>query len=346
MPRFSSTQKAKELSQGNVSHAFAADVNLRFSGFENTSTGGKPQNRFLVSNWTNDIEFPNSQIQAENSFSGFVDSSTELFATVGPYFSETIWFQIVIVTVLLSMSGTYFGFKLISRKRNVLKERKRAVEDERLRIAHDIHDQLGSDLTHLSCIIYSMESHQHNFSKKYLEDINGIRTTIDKMADDYNQIVWAINPRNDTLEKLISHIGQLAHKHSNRTGIPCRINLPIESLPLKVDPNLRHQISLIIQEAFNNIAKHSKASMTSLELRIGNHDIFIIIRDNGVGFEQQIDGSPLHVTEEEEGLGLHSMKVRSESINGNFTCTSSPSTGTTIDLRIAQHEFAQLRKPN
>jgi signal transduction histidine kinase len=149
-----------------------------------------------------------------------------------------------------------------------------------------------------------------------------------------DEIVWAVNPENDTLEGLASYISHYADEFFENTNIHCRLEMPeLPAVPLKAE--VRHDLFLIVKEAFNNSLKHSGASMVSVQVSSEGGAVQIRIADNGCGFELNghLDGR--------KGNGLENMRRRSESMGGQFSVVSAPGQGTQVGLtfKLSQRLF-------
>jgi len=149
-------------------------------------------------------------------------------------------------------------------------------------------------------------------------------TTIRRVGESLDEIVWAVNPRHDTLPRLLDYICEYAVQFSQRAGIRCRADFS-EGMPADtVPPEVRHNVFLTVKEALNNIARHSGATEIWLRVSLADDILRIVIEDNGKGF----GGS----TTDAGADGLRNMRQRMEEIRGQFQLTSAPDQGTRIGL--------------
>jgi signal transduction histidine kinase len=160
--------------------------------------------------------------------------------------------------------------------------RREANERERRRIAQDIHDDLGSRLTQLALLGARVraaavpDTAAADLGARISETA---RTTVQTM----DEIVWAVNPGNDTLQSLGDYLCKVATSLLGGAGIACRLAVP-EVLPERpVSAELRHNLVLAVREALNNVIKHSRAAEASLTLRLDGDVLTIEVGDNGVG---------------------------------------------------------------
>jgi signal transduction histidine kinase len=144
------------------------------------------------------------------------------------------------------------------------------------------------------------------------------------VGESLDEIVWAVNPRNDTLPDLIEFIGQFAVEFLHTAGLRCRVDLPDNPLPQQVSPEVRHNLFLVLKEALNNIARHAEASEVRLRIAINEEALNITLEDNGKGFEGTPSGTGAD--------GLHNMQQRMSAIGGICRIESKPGFGTSITL--------------
>ena len=141
-----------------------------------------------------------------------------------------------------------------------------------------------------------------------------------------DEIVWAVNPRNDTLAHLIDYAGQFAVDYLRAAQIRCRLDVPDRVPPHELSSNIRHNIFLVIKEALQNIVKHSQASETLLQIKASAAGLTIVISDNGRGFATAPDDALAD--------GLRNMRQRMHEIGGGCRVQSQPGSGTEVALEF------------
>ena len=174
-------------------------------------------------------------------------------------------------------------FKKQLAKQKVLLEKQQAIEKERTRIATDIHDDLGSGLSrirYLGEMVKLKSSQQQNI----LQDIEKISMFSDEMVDKMNEIVWALNEKNDTLGAIISYIRSFAVEYLSNNHIECKVNLPDEIPHCIIKGETRRNIFLSVKECLHNIVKHSSAAETNIHILVADQ-LIIRIHDNGKGID-------------------------------------------------------------
>jgi signal transduction histidine kinase len=177
----------------------------------------------------------------------------------------------------------YRKFKRQLEKQRVLLEKQQAVEKERTRIATDIHDDLGSGLSrirYLGEIVKLKSTQQQNF----LPDIEKIAVFSDEMVDKMNEIVWALNEKNDSLESIISYIRSFAVEYLSNNNIDCKVMSP-DQVPVRiVKGETRRNIFLSVKECLHNIVKHAGATEANIQITVTDK-LVIRIHDNGKGID-------------------------------------------------------------
>jgi signal transduction histidine kinase len=214
-------------------------------------------------------------------------------------------------------------------------EGQRAIERERSRIARDLHDDLGASLTQIALLseLAKADLAQPELARTHL---NQIFTSVGGSVRQLNEIVWAVNPANDTLEHFTSHICKFAQDYLSLAGIRCRLDFP-ESVPSFPMPSPeRHNFFLAAKEALHNIVKHAQAGRVWLRLKLDSGVLTLLIEDDGKGCGAET------VTVTSIGMagdGLSNMQKRMEQLGGRFAQQSRPGSGTTVRLVLP------LRKP-
>jgi len=204
-----------------------------------------------------------------------------------PPWWQTVLFRLIAacmaIGLLILIVRLYYRNKL--RRQRIILEKQQAVERERTRIATDIHDDLGSGLSrirYLGEMVKLKSSQQQNI----LPDIEKISVFSDEMVDKMNEIVWALNEKNDSLEAVIAYIRSFAAEYLTNNGIECRVILPDQIHPYTIKGETRRNIFLSVKESLHNIVKHAGATETHITISV-NGQLIISIHDNGKGIDWQ-----------------------------------------------------------
>jgi ligand-binding sensor domain-containing protein/signal transduction histidine kinase len=258
---------------------------------------------------------------------GLWSDGVRLAVELRPYYWETMWFRGLMIAVLVcGASGVVlYGTRRRMQRKLALLEQQQAVERERVRIARDMHDQLGAGLTQIGLL--------GEFARRDARKSNGVGGHAEKICDaarelaqTLDEIVWMVNPRNDTLQKLGVYLAAYAEEFFQAAAIRCRLDIPpvLPEFPLSAE--LRHNLFLVVKEALNNVVKHSRATEVWVKLSLHHGELDIIIEDNGTGFSAEAT--------DDSRCGLSNMETRMREIGGAFKIASRPETGTRIRLRV------------
>ena len=198
-------------------------------------------------------------------------------------------------------------------------ERQRALEEERARIARDLHDDLGATLTQIR-LLSALESRDAQVPETTRTRLGQVTEKSREMVASLDEIVWAVNPANDSLPSLATYLCQFAEEFFRPTSIRCRLDVDDSLPPVALTSEVRHHLYLAVREALNNIAKHSQATEVWLRIQWRDRCLAIALEDNGRGF--------VHLSTATTGDGLSNMRRRLEKIGGRFECQTQPGAGT------------------
>jgi len=254
-------------------------------------------------------------------------SCAALAVTVLPPFWQTWWFLGLTSATLLGMivgSVHYVSTQRLQRQLAALRQ-KEALEKERARIARDIHDQVGASLTQLSLLGELVEG-----DKNHPEEVEGHARQIEQTALEttraLDEIVWTVNPSNDTLDGLINYVCKYAQDYLAVAGLRYRLEAPPQLPGTPITPELRHNVFLASKEAITNVVRHAQATAVSLRLHLEPASFTLEIEDNGCGL------GGLDPKAAQTRNGLRNMRKRMEDIGGNFYMGPGPERGAVIRL--------------
>jgi signal transduction histidine kinase len=211
-------------------------------------------------------------------------------------------------------------------------EQQQAMERERMRIAQDMHDEIGSKLTKISFLSEGAKAEVAS-SEPIAGKIGAIAHTSRELLQTLDEIVWAVNPHNDTLEHLASYLGQYATDYLQNTSIELEMSLPRTLPHHPLSAEARHNLFPAFEEALNNVLKHSGANHARLDMKCAADCFLINLTDDGRGFEQAATTTGPAV--KRGGNGLINMRERLTSIGGRCELNSQPGRGTTIVFTIS-----------
>ena len=267
------------------------------------------------------------EVQACNSDGLWSPQSASIELIILPYFWQTRWFiGIVLLAGGVSIAFTTRRLEKAKSKRRLEREKQaRLVELERARIARDFHDGIGSDLTHV-IVLSELIKGDHAQPREVEANATMIGNTARKAVQGLRTIIWAANPKNDTLDSLVQYISQYAYEFCEAASLPCRLDLPTEVPALPLIAEVRHNLFMVVKEALHNVLKHAHASEVRLSLKLHEGLIELRVEDNGRSFKQDTVAAS-------QRNGLANMRHRMEAIGGTLFIESSPGAGTSIHAR-------------
>ena len=228
---------------------------------------------------------------------------------VMPFFWETWSFRLIALvafTLCVIVIVRYISFRRLQLQLQQAKQQA-ALHKERARIAKDIHDDLGANLTQIALLseLVRQDSAAPPKAEEHTEKISANARQAIKSLD---EIVWAVNPRNDTLAQLVDYTGQFALDYLQSAGIRCRLDFPDQMPEREVPTDVRHNLFLVVKETLNNVVKHAHADEVWLRLSATDEMLRIEIEDNGRGLGQPSDSAGAD--------GLRNMRQRMKEIGG------------------------------
>ena len=250
-----------------------------------------------------------------------------LTVMVQPQFWQTGWFRLAAIVFILGMVAAivrYLSTQKLHRQLQSLQQRE-ALERERARIARDLHDQLGANLTQVA-LLGEMAEADKNEPAEIEQHAQQISLTARETTRSLDEIVWAVNPANDTLDGLVNYAGKYAQEYLALAGLRCRADLPAQLPTISIPPEVRHNVFLAFKEAVHNVIKHAQASEAHIRLLLEPGQFILEIEDNGRGLGDQ--AAPKNRN------GLRNMKKRMEDIHGEFSISGGANGGTIVRLTV------------
>lgn len=254
-------------------------------------------------------------------------NAARLAVAVAPFFWNTWMFRLTMLAVFTASIIAivrYISFRRLHRRLRVL-EQQAALQKERARIAKDIHDDLGANLTQIAFMSELVQQDRAE-PDKVTDRVNRIAGTARQAIKSLDEIVWAVNPRNDTLVHLVDYTGQFALDYLRTADIRCRLDFPEQIPQRELSTDLRHNLFLVLKEAMHNIVKHAHATEVWLRARFSDQAVDMVIEDNGRGFEQPPDNAFAD--------GLRNMRQRMSDIGGECHFENQAGGGTRVTLHL------------
>ncbi len=238
---------------------------------------------------------------------------------VRPLFWQAWWFYAGLV--LLSGAAIYGLHRL---------RVKRAIELERIRmrIASDLHDDLGSSLSRISILSEVAKRGSGPSASGALETIGD---TARELIDQTSDIVWSIDPRRDDLQSVVSRVQSFAADVLGSRGVALSFDVPPQTESIRLSPDRRRALYLLAKEALHNSAKHAQAHSVRVSLALQARSVRLEVRDDGVGFDSS---QPAPAPASRGGHGLASMQARAQALGGRCEVVSQAGGGTTVRIDL------------
>jgi two-component sensor histidine kinase len=227
-------------------------------------------------------------------------------------FYQTIWF--ISLVIIAAVEIIYF---IVRYRINQVKK----IQYLRTKIASDLHDDVGSSLVRITILADAIKRDEvKEHTSEQLGTIAGIsRGAVSTMKD----VIWSIDARNDTMGGMIQYM----QEHLYNMLIPANIDFELRHTGLveseKLHMNFRQNVYLTFKEAINNIVKHSGATRVEIDLKKGNGQFSMVIKDNGKGMGDKNQAS---------GQGLHNMRLRANRLKADLSIQSE--NGVTVSLIV------------
>ena len=273
------------------------------------------------------------------------NTGATLAVTELPFFWQTTWFMALAMLTTLGMVAGSVRYVVKGRLQRRIDriERERAIEVERGRIANDIHDDLGARLSEI-VILSELAQNPESSQDAVQADVRRITDKARALTQSLGEIVWAVNPENDTLDHFVTYACYFVQDYLQLAKIRCRIAVPARLPDVSLTSDVRHNLLMTLKEALNNILKHANASEVGIQIAVEPAKFIFTIKDNGKGFrvEPMPDGN-IGVAADganrgSKGNGLANMRKRMQSIGGQFRLDSRPDQGTQIELTFYFHD--------
>lgn len=226
------------------------------------------------------------------------------------------WFLTLAVLAAIAVAYLIYRYRLT---------RLLELANMRTRIATDLHDDIGANLTRISILSEVAKQQFNNGDEERASPLTSIAEIARESVASMSDIVWAIDPNRDSLRDLVRKMRQHADEVFTLRDIDLEFNAPDPDLDLRLGADMRRDLLLIFKEVVNNAARHSKCSRVVIDFSADSHRLFLRIVDNGCGFDPNSESA---------GHGLMSLRRRAEKLNGKLQINSEAKAGTTITVNV------------
>ncbi len=262
------------------------------------------------------------RVKAANS-DGVWGHEKTLAIIIGKPWHHTWWFFSIMASLALGVVLWIMWYRKQkrARARKIEDDKREALEQERQRIARDMHDDLGSSLSALSL---TTEVARHKKVSELKGEIERINTSAREISGKIREVIWTVSSRNDSLENLISYLNQYAQTLFESSSQDLHLKIPEHIPQIFINGEYRRNIFLAFKEAINNLMKYARATVVYIDFETNEEQFIIRVKDNGIGFDPAL-------LQHSTGNGLRNMQSRMKGIGGTCIITTG-SSGTSIDF--------------
>jgi len=280
-------------------------------GFQKSwiSTGGSNRTATYTNLPSGEFTF---MVKGSNSDGIWSEKTASIKIIINPPFWQTWWF-VTLVIVIIVFFIYYFGTIRVKSQLEI--------EKLKLKIASDLHDNIGAGLTEISILSEVAERNEGYSSSTVKKDLQKISETARQLVDSMSDIVWVVNPQRDSLHDLIVKLKDSYNEFFSSIGISFQVNNVEKSDDIKLPMDYKQNLLLMFKEAINNAIKHSGCKKLKLEALYKNDIIEIVLKDDGAGF---------NLNEAKFGNGIKNMENRAKKIKGKLNWKSEAGAGTTV----------------
>jgi len=251
-------------------------------------------------------------VKGSNSDGIWSENAASIRIIINPPFYQTWWF-VTLVVIIIVFFIYYLGTIRVKSQLEI--------EKLKLKIASDLHDNIGAGLTEISILSEVAERSEGQKSSIVKKDLQKISETARQLVDSMSDIVWVVNPQRDSLHDLIVKLKDSYNEFFSSIGISFQVNNIEKSDDIKLPMDYKQNLLLMFKEAINNAIKYSGCKKLKLEAFYKNDIIEIILKDDGAGF---------NLNEVKFGNGIKNMENRAKKIKGKLSWKSEVGGGTTV----------------
>lgn len=235
---------------------------------------------------------------------------------IRPPFYKTWWFYTLCTLLIAVIIYTIYRIRI---------QRMMALEKVRARIASDLHDDMGSALSTINILSTMAKTKVANDPVTTSDYISKISENSSTMMEAMSDIVWSINPLNDSMQKIVARMREFAATVLEPKNIDYDFYVDEKVFNIKTGLEEKKDLFLIFKEAVNNLAKYSACKKAWIELKTESKRLSMLIKDDGKGFD---------LSSADNGNGMHNMRKRAAALKGKITIESEMGKGSTVLLQM------------
>jgi signal transduction histidine kinase len=251
-------------------------------------------------------------VKGTNSDGIWNENAASIRIIINPPYWQTWWF-VTLVLITVAFLIYYLGTVRIKSQLEI--------EKLKLKIASDLHDNIGAGLTEISILSEVAERSEGHSSSIVKKDLQKISDTARQLVDSMSDIVWVVNPQRDSLHDLIVKLKDSYNEFFSAVGISFQVKNVEKSDDIKLPMEYKQNLLLMFKEAINNSIKHSGCRKLILEAFYKNDLIKIVLKDDGNGFD---------LNNVKFGNGIKNMESRANKLKGKLSWNAESGKGTTV----------------
>ena len=266
------------------------------------------------------------QVTACNSHGVWDPGGATLAFYIAPFFYQTWLFYGLCAGTVGLMAVAFLTYRLRLQHRILMLERDNDLQRERVRIAEDIHDELGARLTQLGLVCGESSVRGKPSSATGATQLAQAGELVCDILRSLDEIVWAVTPANDRLESFARYVASYAQDFLSHTTVALRLDLPLDLPDLALRAEVRHNLLMALKEGLTNVVKHSGASTLHLKLWLEADKLHLTLTDDGRGFD------PGRPRPNRNGLG--NLRDRLKTLGGQAAVRSTLGRGTEVEMSV------------
>jgi signal transduction histidine kinase/ligand-binding sensor domain-containing protein len=261
------------------------------------------------------------RVTACNNHGVWNETPGQFAFVLAPYIWQTWPFYVASGLFALSSALALHYRRLQGLRRVQRLEQQRTLQEERARIARDLHDDLGASLTGVALQLEAAQRRGHAEGQQLALLAGETRS----LAHELRELAWTTNPRCDNTISLAAFIGELAERFCEAAGLECKLDLPSGEGPRAVPARVRHELLIVVKESLANVARHAAARQVTVALATSRAEVRVVIQDDGCGFDASRAAG---------GSGLRNLQERLQQLGGSFEIESRPGAGTSVTAAL------------
>jgi len=255
-----------------------------------------------------------------------INTASVSFEILPPYYQTPLFKFCVVILILALILFTVYTILMFNERKRKLRLKIKLEEQFKIRkqTAEDFHDDLGNKLTRITVLSEVLGSMIDKDDIEKRNILKKIHCNVNELYSGTRDILWSLNPKNDSLDQVLNHIKDFGQEMVNETPILFKFDIDLNNKYTKLSLDMSRNILMIFKESIHNSLKHAKANVINFEAKLNNGMLLITLQDDGIGFDTENPN---------EGHGMHNMYVRAKRINADLNIISNEN-GTSVLLLV------------